>query len=194
VLTPTPIFVPKPSVVSIPGYGQLTLLKRPQPEEISITDMDVDNKESSSSLVIQNTVSTNISTSSAIVAATAESIALLLEEGSEDENYISSYTSPSGAFVDMFSSMQLLTQFCSQLPHDKFYNPEPLFWIMKHPAPLLQDKTQLYSCSVLLPSSVPSHIRCLTGMHISIYMCVWLLMSPQPYPFHLDLFPIPTLP
>lgn len=176
VLTPTPVFVPKPSVVSIPGYGQLTLLKRPQPQELSITDMDVDNEESSSTLVMQNTISNNVSTSSAIVAATAESIALLLEEGSEDENHITSYTSPSGAFVDMFSSIQLLTQFCSQLPHDQFYNPEPLFYIMKHSVPLLQDKTQLYSCSVLLPSSVPSHIRCLTGMHISKYMCVWLLM------------------
>lgn len=69
----------------------------------------------------------------------------------------------SGAEVDLVSSLELLYRYCQHLPHDEFYTPKPVFWMDKKKVKILEKSSIVYQCSVLLPASVASHIRCITG-------------------------------
>lgn len=57
-----------------------------------------------------------------------------------------------GAFVDVRSSVQMLLHYCQQLPHDKYFVPQPIYWF---------DRTGVsFRCSVLLPVTAPAQCRC----------------------------------
>jgi dsRNA-specific ribonuclease len=89
-----------------------------------------------------------------------------------------------GAVVDINNATQLLIHYCRHIPHDKYYQPDPIYWIstlpafsftssLSSPSDVVVDQqpkpqnTSLYQCSILLPQSTFPQIRCLVGPIVS---------------------------
>lgn len=68
-----------------------------------------------------------------------------------------------GAEVDGKTATQLLQRFCQQLHHDRFYKPQPVFWITKR----LEFSNIQYCCAILLPPHVEPPIRFIVGPCVS---------------------------
>ncbi|KAH7307115.1 hypothetical protein KP509_22G046500 [Ceratopteris richardii] len=77
----------------------------------------------------------------------------VLEKKDEEENVDVFQVATTGAIVTIDSSINIISHYCSNLPADKFYKPQPVFVYEK-----LADS---YVCKLILPSNAP--FRELTG-------------------------------
>jgi dsRNA-specific ribonuclease len=109
-----------------------------------------------------------------------------------DESMYRYVVPTTGAVVDINNATQLLLHYCQHIPHDKYYKPDPIYWISTQRAysftsqiggggrgGLTNDPTptSLYQCSLLLPQNAPPQLRCLTGPLVSSKVLAKSLLS-----------------
>jgi dsRNA-specific ribonuclease/ERCC4-related helicase len=94
-----------------------------------------------------------------------------------------------GAVVDINNATQLLIHYCRHIPHDKYYQPDPIYWISTLTAYSFNPSgtppgqqiepvpSSLYQCSILLPQSTFPQIRCQVGPLVSSKLLAKSLLS-----------------